>query len=110
MSAKTEKDAEMRRAIIACNIGNFIELYDFTIYGFFAVALGKAFFPSADPMASLLSSFATYGVGFLMRPVGAVILGAHGDTYGRRAALVLTIGVMAAATGLTGLLPTYASI
>jgi MHS family proline/betaine transporter-like MFS transporter len=109
---KNEKeDAAMRRrAIIACNIGNFIELYDFTIYGFFAVALGRAFFPSADPMVSLLSSFASYGVGFLMRPVGAVIIGAYGDTYGRRAALVLTIGVMAAATGLTGLLPAYASI
>jgi MFS transporter, MHS family, proline/betaine transporter len=108
---KDEEGAAMRRrAIIACNIGNFIELYDFTIFGFFAVALGRAFFPSGDPMVSLLSSFASYGVGFLMRPVGAVIIGAYGDTYGRRAALVLTIGVMAGATGLTGLLPTYASI
>jgi MFS transporter, MHS family, proline/betaine transporter len=107
---KKEDRAAMRRAIIACNIGNFIELYDFTIYGFFAVALGRAFFPSADPMASLLSSFATYGVGFLMRPVGAVVIGAYGDTHGRKAALVLTIGVMAIATGLTGLLPSYASI
>jgi MFS transporter, MHS family, proline/betaine transporter len=107
---EVESAASRRRAIIACNIGNFIELYDFTIYGFFAVALGRAFFPSTDPMASLLSSFATYGVGFLMRPVGAVIIGAYGDTYGRKAALVLTIGVMATATGLTGLLPSYASI
>lgn len=107
---EVESAAMRRRAIIACNIGNFIELYDFTIYGFFAVALGRAFFPSSDPMASLLSSFATYGVGFLMRPVGAVIIGAYGDTYGRRAALVLTIGVMATATGLTGVLPSYASV
>jgi MFS transporter, MHS family, proline/betaine transporter len=105
-----ENGATMRRAIIACNIGNFIELYDFTIYGYFAATLGRAFFPSQDATASLLSSFATYGVGFLMRPVGAILIGAYGDKHGRKAALVLTIGVMATATGLTGLLPTYASI
>lgn len=105
-----ESRAMRRRAIIACNVGNFIELFDFMIYGFFAVALGKAFFPSGDPLVSLLSSFATYGVGFLMRPIGAIVIGAYGDKHGRRAALVLTIGVMAGATGATGLLPGYGSI
>jgi MFS transporter, MHS family, proline/betaine transporter len=95
-----------RRAIVSCAIGNFFELFDFTIYGFFAVAIGRAFFPSG----SLLSSFATFGAAFVMRPVGAIVLGAYGDRMGRRAALVVTIGLMAAATGFTGLIPTYQSI
>ncbi len=99
-----------RRAILSCAIGNFFELFDFTIYGFFAVPISRAFFPSNDPMMSMLGTFATFGVAFLMRPVGAIILGAYGDRMGRRAALVLTIGLMAAATGLTGLIPSYAQI
>jgi MFS transporter, MHS family, proline/betaine transporter len=105
-----ESSSMRTRAIVACNIGNFVELFDFVIYGFFADAIGRAFFPSGDPTVSLLSSFATYGVGFLMRPVGAVIIGGYGDRRGRRAALVLTIAVMAIATGLTGLIPSYTSI
>src|SRR5580698_9545986 len=95
-----------RRAILSCAIGNFFELFDFTIYGFFAVAIGRAFYPSG----SMLSTFATFGAAFLMRPVGAIVIGAYGDRVGRRAALVVTIGMMAAATGFTGLIPTYQSI
>ena len=71
--------AVRRRAIIACIFGNLFELYRFSIYGLLALALGRAFFPSTDPIVSLLSSFATYGVGFLMRPVGAIVIGAYGD-------------------------------
>jgi MHS family proline/betaine transporter-like MFS transporter len=95
-----------RRAILSCAIGNFFELFDFTIYGFFAVAIAHAFYPAG----SMFSTFATFGAAFLMRPVGAIVLGAYGDRMGRRAALVVTIGMMAAATGLTGLIPTYQSI
>jgi MHS family proline/betaine transporter-like MFS transporter len=102
--------AVRRRAIVACIVGNLLELYDFSIYGLFALALGRAFFPATDPTMSLLSSFATYGVGFLMRPVGAVVIGAYGDKHGRKAALVVTIALMAAATGLTGCIPSYATI
>jgi MHS family proline/betaine transporter-like MFS transporter len=102
--------AARRRAILACAVGNLFELYDFSIYGLLALALGHAFFPATDPMVSLLSSFATYGVGFLMRPVGAIVIGAYGDKHGRKAALVVTIGMMAAATGLTGCIPSYSSI
>src|SRR5581483_3349875 len=76
-----------RRAIVACLIGNLFELFDFGVYGYFAVQIGKAIFPSQDPIASTLASFATYGVGFLMRPVGAAVLGSFGDRHGRRAAL-----------------------
>jgi MFS family permease len=95
-----------RRAILSCAIGNFFELFDFTIYGYFAVAIARAFYPSG----SMFSTFATFGAAFLMRPVGAIVLGAYGDRVGRRAALVVTIGMMAAATGFTGLIPTYQSI
>jgi MHS family proline/betaine transporter-like MFS transporter len=95
-----------RRAILSCAIGNFFELFDFTIYGYFAVAIARAFYPSG----SMFSTFATFGAAFLMRPVGAIVIGAYGDRMGRRAALVVTIGLMAAATGFTGLIPTYQSI
>jgi MHS family proline/betaine transporter-like MFS transporter len=95
-----------RRAILSCAVGNFFELFDFTIYGYFAVAIARAFYPSG----SMFSTFATFGAAFLMRPVGAIVLGAYGDRMGRRAALVVTIGLMAAATGFTGLIPTYQSI
>lgn len=98
--------AARRRAIVSCAIGNFFELFDFSIYGYFAVAIARAFYPDG----SLFSTFATFGAAFLMRPVGAIVIGAYGDRVGRRAALVVTIGLMAVATGCTGLIPTYRSI
>ncbi|MBV9522522.1 MAG: MFS transporter [Alphaproteobacteria bacterium] len=101
--------AATRRAILACSIGQVFEIFDFVIYAYFAAAIGRAFFPSSDPFTSLLGSFATFGVGFIMRPVGAVAIGYYGDRFGRRKALVVTIGLMAIATGLTGLAPTYAA-
>ncbi|MBV8961893.1 MAG: MFS transporter [Hyphomicrobiales bacterium] len=99
-----------RRAIVSCAVGNFVELFDFVIYGLFATQIGANFFPSDQPLVSLLSSFATFGVGFFMRPVGAVVIGALGDLKGRKVALVLTVGLMATATAVTGLIPPYASI
>jgi MHS family proline/betaine transporter-like MFS transporter len=99
-----------RRAIVSSAVGNFVELYDFLIYGLFAAQIAANFFPAGDPTANLLKSFAIYGVGFFMRPVGAIVIGAYGDRHGRRNALVLTVGLMAAATALTGLIPSYGSI
>jgi MHS family proline/betaine transporter-like MFS transporter len=95
-----------RRAILSCSIGNFFELFDFTIYGYFAVAIARAFYPSE----SMYATYATFGAAFLMRPVGAIVLGAYGDRVGRRAALVVTIGLMAAGTGFIGLIPSFQSI
>jgi MHS family proline/betaine transporter-like MFS transporter len=95
-----------RRAILSCAIGNFFELFDFTIYGYFAVAITRAFYPSG----SMYGTYAAFGAAFLMRPIGAIVLGAYGDRMGRRAALVVTIGLMAGATGAVGLIPTYHSI
>ena len=95
-----------RRAILSCAVGNFFELFDFTIYGYFAVAITRAFYPSG----SMYGTYAAFGAAFLMRPVGAIVIGAYGDRLGRRAALVVTIGIMAGATGAVGLIPTYNSI
>jgi MHS family proline/betaine transporter-like MFS transporter len=95
-----------RRAILSCAIGNFFELFDFTIYGYFAVAITRAFYPSG----SMYGTYAAFGAAFLMRPVGAIVIGAYGDRMGRRAALVVTIGLMAGATGAVGLIPSYQSI
>ena len=102
--------SERRRAITAASVGQFFELYDFSIYGFFAPEIGRAFFPAADPLTSLVAAFATYGVGFVMRPVGAIVVGAYGDRAGRKAALVFTVGLMGLATGLVAFLPTYNQI
>ncbi len=99
-----------RRAIVSCAVGNFFELFDFVLYGFFAVPISQAFFPAGNDTLALINTFITFGVGFLFRPLGAVILGAYGDRHGRRAALVVTIGLMAAATGFTGLIPTYSQV
>ena len=101
---------ERKRAITAASVGQFFELYDFSIYGFFAPEIGRAFFPSADPLVSLIAAFAAYGVGFVMRPVGAIVVGAYGDRAGRKAALVFTVSLMAIATGLVAILPGHNTI
>ena len=92
--AATSPDAlrARRRAILSCAVGNFVELFDFVIFGLFAAQLGANFFPAGDPVVSLLSAFATYGVGFVMRPVGAIVIGAYGDRHGRKTALIVTVG------------------
>ena len=101
---------ETRRAVYAAAIGNILEWYDFGVYIFFAGAIAHNFFPATDPTAGLLSSLAVFGVGFLMRPLGGLIIGRYGDTHGRRAALTFTIMAMAFGTVMVGVLPGYASI
>ena len=98
------------RLIAACTIGNALEFFDFVVYSFFAATIGKLFFPSADPAVQLLLSFATYGVGFFLRPLGGVILGAYADRRGRKRATVLTLMLMALGTVMIGLAPTYEQI
>ncbi|MGD9844408.1 MAG: MFS transporter [Variibacter sp.] len=109
-ATKSERDVMLKRAIVSCAVGQIFEIYDFVVYGFMAAAIAKAFFPAADPVAALLSTFATFAVGFLFRPLGGLVIGSFGDRYGRRQALVLTISMMAIATGVMGLIPTYATI
>lgn len=96
--------------IAAVTIGNTIEYYDFTVYTFFAVMIGRQFFPVDNPWGNLLLSVATFGVGFLTRPLGAVFIGALADRAGRRAALNLSIVLMALGTALIALTPGYATL
>lgn len=96
-----------RRSTVACALGNALEMYDFTIYSFFAVIIAKNFFPAQSPVASLLMSLTAFGVGFLMRPVGALVIGRLADRKGRKAALTLTIGLMCLGTALIAFAPTY---
>jgi len=95
------------RTIAAGMIGHVLEWYDFAIYGYFAAQIGHAFFPHEDRVAQLLSAFGVFAVGFLVRPIGGVLVGHIGDRYGRRAALVFSVTAMAIATFLIGLLPGY---
>jgi hypothetical protein len=87
---------EARKAVAAAVVGNVLEWYDFAVYSFLAGVIGRNFFPSADPSAEVLYAFAVFGMGFLARPLGAVIIGRIGDTRGRKTALLLTIFLMAA--------------
>lgn len=101
---------QRRRAIVATVIGNGLEWFDFTVYSFFAVIIAKLFFPTGNELTSLLLAVATFGVGFFMRPVGGILLGIYADRVGRKAALSVTILLMALGTTIIGLAPTYEKI
>ncbi|MEM5421674.1 MFS transporter [Paraburkholderia sp. BR14263] len=96
--------------IVAATIGNALEFFDFTVYSFFALTIGKLFFPTMSSYGQLLASVATFGVGFVMRPLGGVVIGAYADRAGRKPAMTLTIFMMALGCMLIGLAPTYAQI
>jgi len=98
------------RTAMAGLIGNVLEWFDFAVYGYFATDIGKQFFPQSDPVAQHLWAFAVFGLGFLARPVGGIVLGMVGDRIGRRALLTLSIALMGGATLILGLLPTYQQI
>src|SRR3954453_2944850 len=102
--------AQTRRAVSAAVIGNVLEWYDFSVYAFVAVIIARKFFPQRDEGTALLSTFFAYGLGFVARPLGGIILGRVGDTHGRKVALLITIALMAVGTVLVGILPTYAAI
>lgn len=101
---------ERRRAIVSSVIGNGLEWFDFGIYGMFAVIISRLFFPAGDSLTSLLMAMATFGLAFVVRPIGGVLIGLYADRVGRKAALTLIIMLMAAGTGMIGLTPSYATI
>jgi MFS family permease len=90
--------------------GNFLEMYDFMVFGYYAQAIGATFFPSRDPFASLMATFMTFGAAFLMRPLGAIVLGAYADRHGRRAGLLLTLTLMSVGMISLTVMPGYAQI
>ena len=99
-----------RHAIVAAGIGNCLELFDLTVFGFFAATIGAQFFPSHDGLTSLLGSFATFAIGFLMRPAGALVLSSIGDRLGRRHLLSITMTLMGIASLGIAVVPNYAQI
>ncbi len=98
------------RAVIRVASGNFLEMYDFIVFGYYALYIAKTFFPAKTAFTSLMLSFATFGSGYLMRPVGAVFLGAYIDRKGRREGLLLTLSLMAVGTLTIALTPGYSRI
>ncbi len=97
-------------SVIRVSSGNFLEMYDFFVFGYYASAIGKAFFPNGSDFAQLMLAFMTFGAGFLMRPLGGIVLGAYIDHHGRRNGLMLTLALMAIGTISIALVPTYATL
>jgi MHS family proline/betaine transporter-like MFS transporter len=104
------KQRNIARLIVATSIGNALEWFDISVYAYFALYVSKAFFPNQDATISLLLTFGTFGLSFLVRPIGGVILGAYADRHGRKASLMLSIVMMTFGTLAVALMPTYASI
>jgi MFS family permease len=97
-------------SVIRVSSGNFLEMYDFMVFGYYATAIGKAFFPNGSSFVSLMLSLTTFGAGFLMRPLGALVLGAYTDRHGRRAGLLLTLGMMSVGIFSIAFMPGYSTI
>ncbi|HHL9580047.1 TPA: MFS transporter [Klebsiella variicola] len=97
-------------AILRVTSGNFLEQFDFFLFGFYATYIAHTFFPASSEFASLMMTFAVFGAGFLMRPIGAIVLGAYIDKVGRRKGLIVTLSIMATGTFLIVLIPSYQTI
>jgi MFS transporter, MHS family, citrate/tricarballylate:H+ symporter len=109
MNSATDRKSKIW-SVIRVSSGNFLEMYDFMVFGYYAAAIGKAFFPSGSPFVSLMLSLMTFGAGFLMRPLGALVLGAYTDRHGRRAGLLLTLALMSVGIFSIAFMPGYSTI
>jgi len=98
------------RGTLAVTIGNMLEFYDFITYSFFAIQIGHTFFPSDSQFASLMLSLATFGAGFVTRPIGGIVIGSYSDRAGRRPAMILSFAMMGSAIIVLALTPSYATI
>jgi len=107
---KVKKDKSMVKAIVAGSIGNALEWFDYGLYGYFSSVIATLFFPSQDPLTSLMMTFIVFGVGFVMRPIGGMIFGHYADKAGRSKALSATVMLMGVSTFAIGCLPTYSQI
>src|SRR6516225_10166664 len=99
-----------RRLIVAATIGNVFEWFDFVVYGFFALAIAEVFFPTGNPTASLLVAFGAFGLAYLVRPLGAIVIGGYTDRAGRKAGLTLSIALMMIGTTMMAVTPGFATI
>ncbi|HLN09658.1 MAG TPA: MFS transporter, partial [Xanthobacteraceae bacterium] len=109
MNAGSDRESKIW-SVVRVSSGNFLEMYDFFVFGYYATAIGKAFFPSGRHFAQIMAALMAFGAGFLMRPLGAVILGTFIDHRGRRVGLLLTLGLMAVGTLSIALVPGYATL
>ncbi len=100
----------LRRLIVAATIGNVFEWFDFVVYGFFAVTIAEVFFPAGNPTASLLITFGAFGLAYIVRPLGAIVVGGYTDRAGRKAGLLLSMALMMIGTTLMAVTPGYATI
>jgi MHS family citrate/tricarballylate:H+ symporter-like MFS transporter len=105
-----ESSASKVATVLRVTSGNFLEMFDFFLFGFYATYISKAFFPTGNEFASLMLTFMTFGAGFLMRPLGAILLGAYVDRIGRRRGLITTLVIMAFGTILIAFVPGYQTI
>jgi MFS transporter, MHS family, proline/betaine transporter len=109
-ASQASGERNITKLIAATSIGNALEWYDITIYGYFAVYVSRAFFPNDDQTTSLLLTFGTFGLAYLARPIGGVVLGAYADRYGRKASLLISIVLMTIGTCAVAVMPTFATI
>jgi len=110
LNSRSPARSGLSGVIIAATVGNVLEWFDFLVYGFFAVTIAEVFFPVGDPTVSLLITFGTFGLAYVVRPLGAVIVGTYTDRAGRKAGLTLSIGLMMIGTTLMVITPGYATI
>jgi MHS family proline/betaine transporter-like MFS transporter len=110
LSQAGREKKNITRLIVATSVGNALEWYDITVYGYFAAYLSKAFFPNDDPTISILLTFGTFGLSYLIRPIGGVVLGAYADRHGRKASLMISIVLMTFGTCAIALMPAYETI
>lgn len=108
--AQPLRRSQQAKSLLAVTLGNGLEIYDFTVYSFFSVIIGHLFFPASSDSASLLLAVATFAVGFIMRPLGSLMLGHYADKHGRKAALTLIMSLMALGVMLVAFAPTYAQV
>src|SRR6266851_3013863 len=109
-AAALAKPPSMRRLIVAATIGNVFEWFDFVVYGFFAVTLAEVFFPTGNQTVSLLVTFGAFGLAYVVRPLGAIVVGGYTDRAGRKAGLLLSMALMMIGTTLMAVTPGYATI
>jgi MFS family permease len=110
MSQAIPQQKRFGKLIVAVSIGNALEWYDISSYGYFAVYVARAFFPNSDPTVSLLLTFGTFGLAFLIRPIGGLMLGSYADRHGRKASLMISIVMMTFGTLAIAIMPTYDTI
>lgn len=110
VASSPKKPQGNAKTIFNVTSGNFLEMYDFMVFGYYATAISKTFFPGDDPFASLMLTLMTFGAGFLMRPLGAIVLGSYIDHHGRRKGLLVTLGLMAIGTLTIAIVPGYSTL